>query len=97
VTGVEATLAPSGGVRPPRDPRPRDIISHTQTPGAPGADGTAIKNMFGDHAKNKLLVHSTKSMIGHALGAAGAVESVAFMLVLVKGIVWVTRRLLWTP
>jgi 3-oxoacyl-[acyl-carrier-protein] synthase II len=53
--------------------------------------------MFGDPAKNKLLVHSIKSMIGHALGAAGAVESVAFMLALVKGIVWVTRRLLWTP
>ena len=37
---ASATLAPSGTARPPRGRRPRDIIAHTQTPGAPGADAT---------------------------------------------------------
>ncbi len=46
----------------------------------------AIKRLFGAHADN-IMVHSTKSMIGHALGAAGALETIATLLALEKGIV----------
>jgi 3-oxoacyl-[acyl-carrier-protein] synthase II len=46
----------------------------------------AIKHVFGEHAY-KIPVHSIKSMIGHLLGAAGAIESIASVLTIKNGIV----------
>ena len=45
----------------------------------------AIADVFGDHA-SKLLISSTKSMTGHMLGAAPAIESIASILAMNKGI-----------
>jgi 3-oxoacyl-[acyl-carrier-protein] synthase II len=53
----------------------------TSTPTGDGLEVQGIKSVFGESAK-KLAVSSTKSMIGHALGAAGAIESVFCILAL---------------
>jgi 3-oxoacyl-[acyl-carrier-protein] synthase II len=49
----------------------------TSTPYNDRSETVALKNVFGDYAKNGLCVSSTKSMTGHLLGAAGAIEAAA--------------------
>jgi 3-oxoacyl-[acyl-carrier-protein] synthase II len=58
----------------------------TSTPPNDGHETQAIKTCFGEHAY-KLAVSSTKSMTGHTLGAAGAVESVISVMALQTGII----------
>lgn len=63
------------------DPQRVDYINAhgTSTPLGDTAEVRAVKSLFGPHAY-KLVVGSTKSMTGHALGAAGGIESVFAVL-----------------
>lgn len=58
----------------------------TGTPMNDKIETTAIRNAFGEEAK-KLHISSTKSMTGHMLGAAGAIEAIASILAIRNGIV----------
>lgn len=78
VKAMENTLRDAG-----MNPEDIDYINAhgTSTPTGDVLEASAIKKAFGDHAKN-LAVSSTKSMTGHLLGAAGAVESIFAVLAL---------------
>ena len=54
----------------------------TSTPQGDLAEALAIRNALGDDAAEHLVLTSTKSMTGHLLGAAGALESIAVVLAL---------------
>ena len=64
----------------------------TSTPYNDAIETRALKTFFGAHAR-KLAISSTKSMIGHLLGASSAVELVATALSVHQGRVHPTRNL----
>jgi 3-oxoacyl-[acyl-carrier-protein] synthase II len=70
--------------------RPEDIdyinVHGTATPLGDVSETKAIIDVFGEHAY-KLNISSTKSMTGHLLGAAGAVEAIAAIMAMVHNIV----------
>jgi 3-oxoacyl-[acyl-carrier-protein] synthase II len=86
--GVGAAKAMSSALRDGKlSPDTIDYINAhgTSTPLGDAAETSAIKTVFGDHAY-KLSISSTKSSLGHLLGASGGVEMVICMKALEHGV-----------
>lgn len=85
--GAGAALAMANAIENARINRDEiDYINAhgTSTPVGDEIETQAVKRVFGDHAKN-IWVSSTKSMTGHTLGAAGAIETIYTILALHRG------------
>jgi 3-oxoacyl-[acyl-carrier-protein] synthase II len=80
---MERALATAGI---PRDDVDTINMHGTSTPLGDAAESAAIRDVFGAHAE-RMTATSTKSMTGHMLGAAGAVEAMAAVLSIVHGVV----------
>ena len=65
----------------------------TSTPLGDVAETKAIKIVFGETAAHKVMISSTKSLIGHLLGASGGVEAIVCALTLRHGVVHPTINL----
>ena len=90
VLAMESCLADAGV-----NPEDVDYINAHGTSTQLGdiAETKAIKRVFGDYAKNGLLVSSTKSATGHLLGASGGVELIAAAMAIKDGVVPPTLNL----
>ena len=71
------------------EPESIDLVNAhgTSTPLNDKMETEAIKRLMGEEAGSKVLVQATKSMIGHALGASGALDLTAALMAVDKGIV----------
>lgn len=93
--GTGAARAMANALRDARmNPTELDYINAhgTSTPLGDIAETMALKNVFGEHAY-KLSISSTKSMLGHSLGASGGIELVATVKTLEQGVVHPTINL----
>ena len=84
VTAVMKNCLANAGLKP----EDVDAINThgTSTPLGDVAELKAITRVFGEHAKN-ININSTKSMTGHLLGAAGAIEAIASILSIQHGVI----------
>src|SRR5207342_2076444 len=85
-TGVAAMMTAALARAQVEPERVGYINAHgTSTPQGDAAETRAIKDVFGDNA-HRLAVSSTKSMMGHTFGAAGAIEAIMCVLALRDGV-----------